>query len=352
MKLDTGNLKLGTGKLKPGTENVKLIGLANELGPDRSRLFIPYGSYGHSKGLQVFEKADATEMANSFDQDKPFYIGHPDAENLHDKYRDHSAYGWITGIDVGNEGMTLLVNWTEPGQKLLDNNQFKRWSPLWRCRQVGNVMRPARLRSAGLVHEPNMGLEIPNETPEQEETHTMKDALIKLLNLSNEATDEEVTTALQEKMQTLENEATALKEKVATLETSLTDKNEKVQELENEQTELQKQVMLANEARAELLLDNALSEGRITPAQKPAFKTKFAGNFVEAANELATTDSGMKTRSQTDGLKKRSSAQRSGQEQMIEAANEIMTAQNCSFNAAWAKAKAKNPALFNEQKGN
>ena len=109
----------------------------------------------------------------------PVYQGHPDVAELASKYPDKGALGWVTHIELVNEGsaaknaenakgfanfassaakdkggLLLHVEWDrDPGRG------FKWFSPYWfanESERQGNVHMVGKIASIGLVNNPNI----------------------------------------------------------------------------------------------------------------------------------------------------------------------------------------------------
>jgi hypothetical protein len=306
--------------------NLILIGGANELKPVNNVLKIPFGSYDHPLGLQVFGLAEAQSCVESFNElakvpgfrGLPVYIGHPDVKGFQDKYRDHSAYGWIAAMTANEaEGrLDLAVQWNGPGAALVANEQFAYFSPLWLNARRGTRLHPVALKSVGLTQEPNIQyLAVACEMAGDEATNQGVPMDLKKLRdwLASRWKHE---TALESAPNELViEEAIALLDareaELATHAAALATANEAVPEavaatLAQVQAELEtanESVQAIRAAHSGLLLDVALSDGRITPATRVKWEERFAANFDATANELALIDPAMKTKSVTKAAK-------------------------------------------------
>ena len=106
------------------------------------------------------------------------------------------------------------------------------------------------------------------------------------------------------------------------------------------------EVACANErkARIDLLLSNALADGRVTPAGKPAWEKNLTEKFDEFAPALANEKPVMKTESKTAG-RKPGAAEQTVQGTIVALVNEAK-GKGMSHDAAYAHVKSTNPALF------
>jgi hypothetical protein len=342
------------------------------------QLVIPYGERPHSSGLQVFDLSDASAIVEAFNQAAaapewkglPFYIGHPDVPAFREKYPDTRAYGWITAVNAKPDGLTLAVDWTDAGNALLADHAYGWFSQRWYClpqsRGGRRVLRPRMLKSAGLTNEPNwnvMPVTVANEDPQPDKENAMnlyerlRDLIAKegveseddvynyvsetiaALQSSRESaeTQKEAEDAANEHNQTLRQQIETLTEQKDAAQASLDAANES----------------LAQEraARAELLIDAAISDGRITPARKEHYVGRFGQDFEIAANELAGEAGGMKTKSNLDDAAARGNSQRNARSQIVDAVNEALPEHDNNWHRAYMAVKRKRPELFATTEG-
>lgn len=370
-------------------KNLILIGTANELKAVNNVLKIPFGSYDHLQGLQIFGLADANNCVEAFNESAkvpgfrglPIYIGHPDVKSFQDKYRDHAAYGWITAM-IANEAegrLEMTVEWTAPGEQLIANEAFAYFSPLWlSVKKAGNV-HPFKIKSVGLTQEPNIQfLAIACEeeqTTEGDQNMNLLQRLLALLpeTVSKNITDDDGIVGFFQKMldgfkamresqkerykaedaayMALENE-----DPIAGFIAYLQIIKDEAVALANEVpaataatlTQVQEELVVANEAlttlrtaHSKLLLDGALQDGRITPATRLKWEGRFAeekSDFMALANELGSIDPVMKTTRITKGAKPGDNGGATHAD-VITLANEMCSDGKTSFESAYARAK-------------
>jgi hypothetical protein len=353
---------------------------------------VPFGSFPHKQGLQLFDRAAAEEIVAAHNStlnrlvrhfgggSYPVYVGHPDLPGTKDT--DKRAYGWIENMAARTDGLHLSVKWSDAGRELVENAHFKFYSPLWWTRKVKGGIRPVALKSMGLTNDPNIPVpalanesemqESRDQNPEEENepTDNMKEILA-ALGLEEGATPEEVLakiTALndaaaeKQAAETKAGEAETAKaeseEKITGLENSLSDKiiglaaaNEKVTALEGTIT------IAANHA-----VQAAVVAGRITPAEaeEKAAEILAANDFAAALQDLGKLPAKVKTESATGdlgGAKSRlviaandeAKSRREERAQLVE--NEFQATNPAQSlgerkRIAWQRAQRKNPELF------
>jgi hypothetical protein len=356
---------------------------------------VPYGTYPHKQGLQLFDKAAAEEIVATHNSTLskitrfvtgatyPIYVGHPDLPGSKDS--DKRAYGWIENMRVTEEGLHLSAKWSDAGRDLVENAHFKFYSPLWWTKKVKGGIRPISLKSMGLTNDPNIPVpalanesEMPetrDQKPEGEESQTeqqttesMKPEILAALGLEEGATPEEVLAKITE----LKDAASAANTEKSELETAKADAEAKATEYEGKKTEAENALATAHEkitaleTGLEIAAGNAVAAavqaGRITPADAEVKKAELlAANDLQAAlDELIKLPVVMKTTSATGDLG-------TAKARLVIAANDESAAakaeratlvdnefQNTNpalslgerKRIAWNRARAKNPELF------
>ncbi len=261
-------------------------------------LEIPYGRYPHKKsgvtqtvgpkalaGIRARLAAAKADGAPGI----PVYAGHPDVPDLAARYPDKSAKGWVTECAEEGGVMRLAVEWVEsppaPGA-------FIYFSPYF----AGADISPAEteiddMMSVGLTNRPNSTrFRLPNEAADEGQTNkqergTMKKVL-ELLSLPETATEEEAAAAVQKLIDEKAALARKSEEAAAEAQTAAANCAEAKKGLANER-----------EARIGLLLDCALSEGRVTPATRPVWEGRLRKDFANEAEALGKAAPALKTRS-------------------------------------------------------
>jgi hypothetical protein len=161
---------------------------------------IPFGSWPHSRGLQIFGKAEAENIVSAFKSTwsklkravtgLPVYKGHPDVPEFADEFPDRTEYGQVADMEVRPDGLAIKQVLSQAGAELVKSG-WKFISPFWDAKPAGTqsgVTRwfPTKIFSIGLVKKPN----IPNKSLANQEPDLMNKAdLIKLFGLAAEATD-------------------------------------------------------------------------------------------------------------------------------------------------------------------
>ena len=358
---------------------------SNEFSVQADWLKIPYGDHLHQPTgvIQRLTRQVAETMSDSFKSfaarlgrlfgGSPVFVGHPDDPKLANEYPDKKSYGWIMDMEAREDGFYLKPKWSSAGEELIANAFYKWFSPFWGCSDIARengkrIVAPTRLISLGLTNSPNIEGILPLANDKQSPkgvSKEMKEKLITLLGLANEATDEHILTAATALKTAKDAADLALsneKAAKATAETALS--NAKIAE-----TSLQTQITasasaLANErkARIELVLDNAQAAGKITPAQRPQraadllvlSNVEGGKDFDVKLVELSNAKPVMNTESKTKDLGKRNSdtvAQRDAsirRDKVLNLVNEKMQKTGADYETAFANIRKEQPVLFAE----
>ena len=317
----------------------------------------PYGVYRYGAArcddgrmhevLQVWDRAAAERVAEALPPEGiPVYVGHPDVPELAGRYPDKGAKGWVTAVEPGEEGAILRVDWFDkpaPGA-------FKWFSPYW----LGEMGAPAadgtvrmeidRIASIGLVNNPRIPdfafaceLDGPQTSPDNPKGIPMdKTKLAVLLGLPEDAGEEQILEAIA----ALKATAEAAEAQLDAANTDLDAAKGEAEKACEEKKAVEEALANARADHAELLLANALSDGRVTPATAPTWRANLKKDFARYSKALANERAQVPTASRLAGRP-------TGTVRSLRAlANEIAREEGISFDAAWLKAKAANPALF------
>ena len=203
----------------PSETSVTLNGIelsnSTEEKPVPDWIEIPLGNHDHRVALQVFDKESAEQIIANFrslgkrSKGLPFYEGHPDVDPA--RWPDRSAKGWIKDMALTDTALRLKVVWNAAGHDLVANEKYAYFSPTWGCLPVqgrSGALRPIRLRSVGLVNEPNIGV-MPLTNEQSKGTPTMPPWLLELLGLSADATEEQLRDAIAAKLKAAQDAALA-----------------------------------------------------------------------------------------------------------------------------------------------
>lgn len=369
------------------TEGFKFSFFSNEAKADTADNWVqlsPYGRFPNASGLQVFTKQDALNICNEFTSAAavgtrilgiPFYVGHPDHEAFKDVYKDKRAYGRIKTLEARDTGLFANVRWSGDAKQMIQEEAYHGHSVNWRMKKIGGEWHPVSLKSVGFTNDPQIPVEPITAANEKQENIMDKKLIAKALGLSEESTEEQIITAVNEAQKNVvayaafktalttagvkteasdilavANEVKALKEKNVIDSTEAANEKKRA---DQEKARADKAVIdFANErkARAGVLISTALTQGRITAAEKVTYETEFANEstFEATVTKLASAKAKLPTNSRVNGVVSGITPESRGKvEQISEFVNEVQ-AQNpkLSHMEATAMAKKKKPELF------
>lgn len=358
---------------------------------------LPWGDYQHEDvGAQLLDISAGNSAARHFRNawakiksmvgarhEPPIYWGHPDEAAFGEKYQNTTRYGELKEIQPREDGLYVRTEFTPDGQRLLADAKAKGqklfYSPRFLLRPISDTAtRVVGILSLGLTPQPNIrDVAAANSKPEI--TDTMKpdqlNKLRELYKLPATATADEVFAKVEAAANatvSASNEQAETGRKVLKLEGDISAANEKAlkaeQDLATEKeahkaTEQARQTALtsASNARAEhreSLLTAAQLSGRITPGERPSWKTRFETDFVSASNALATLKPAVKTATTTGNLRERSPEEVTAKVEIRTEVEKLISASNgkLPYEKAFLQVK-RNPKfkshfeLLNQQSG-
>ena len=192
----------------------------------------------------------------------------------------------------------------------------------------------------------------------------MNEWLKQLFGMANEATEEQLKEKItnvkktadekDEAVKALANETLAKKSAETSLQAANSAKSAAETELANEKKakeEAEKVFSNERKERIELLVNCAIADGRITPADKQKWVSSLNDDFETKSADLANAQKSLKTSSVTDGLGTRSSNTQDRQGQILSLVNEHMEKTGQSYHDSYMAVKnnSKHKGLFEEE---
>ena len=177
----------------------------------------PIGEFPHAESgaVQVIDAEAVQAMATAFQAGTELLI---DFEHeSHDPDKRTEAAGWIQNVEARADGLWMQPRWSDSGTACILGGRYRYISPVWLakdCQQLsGNRVRPLRINDAGLTNSPNLkglvplanrqGNPAPDPTKKTPTTMDYKSQLLKMLGLAADATDEQITAAIQAALDTM-----------------------------------------------------------------------------------------------------------------------------------------------------
>ena len=259
---------------------------------------LPAGPEIEGRDGRKWRLDDVAHVAlSSYDSDRDIPIDYEHATEIKAPEGEPApAAGWIKQLQVRGGALWGEVEWTERGRQMVAGREYRYLSPVFAFeRESGNIVR---LLSAGLTNNPNLRMTALNR-----EGATMNKEILAALGLAEDATDEQVVTAIN----TLKQERDSAEEKARNSADSSSappslekfvpraDYDQAVQRAANAEAkvaEAEKQA-LDNEIEAEIT--KALEAGKITPATADYHRAQCKAEgglerfkkYIEAAPEVA-----------------------------------------------------------------
>jgi phage I-like protein len=291
----------------------KTMSLANSFTVTQPELIqiSPYGKFPHAKGYQKIDAGSADTIVKSFNSflaklgrrfaGVPLYIGHPDVPEWQHIHSDKRAYGWLTELFAHADGLYGKVKWSKAGQEILENAHFKFLSPYWEASKIGqengqSVYQPNRLISVGLTNEPNLPvLPLANNADESTGLDTLT-----VVGESTALFRTTVTSGPTNKTLTNENKDISKTSDATTAQPAELDTPDIGQDLPNTLSELESTVRgleqrvttlshsynTIDERIRSIVVDNAIANTKIPPAQRKFWLNELKLNFENACLEL------------------------------------------------------------------
>lgn len=330
--------------------------LANALNIDNEgwALLAPYGDShypipnengGHTTVIQRITKESAQAMVETwnstfsrikrFFRGGPIYSGHPDRKGFEHLYPDKEVKGLFNELQVRDNGLYVRPLFNDAGAQLLEGGRKLFFSGRWPAKQTGTkdgmpVFEPYNVISIGLTPNPNLPTEMLNSKPgagatengagargtnqtdnPMNERQKLIAALISagILTLNNEATDEQVVTAVRG-LHAQAATVTTLTNERDTLKTTLAARDAEVTNLKKAATDTATQFENERKTLINHSLDRAQKLGAITEADRKVWEGRLTRDFANefpAFEKLAPT---VKTDADPNAIGGRRDAQR------------------------------------------
>ncbi len=264
----------------------------------------------------------------------PIYHGHPDVDP--EMWPDDKRIGKITQLNARPDGLWGFAEWNSIGKE----NKAEGWwiypSPRWDAPPGQTRFAPDRLISVGLTNTPRIKESEPvhNSHLETETNNIMDPKLIRQkLGLAPEATDEEVLA----KLDTVTAAATASEDVKTDLETVQTENDE----MANSITGKDREITQLREAHNNSLLDSAVSDTRITAAERPDWARRLTGaNRAEEINSLTALPKKLNGKGLDLSDRREDRAQGDDlREQVANSVAKLQKEDGLSYSEAWKKTK-------------
>ncbi|XWN36087.1 MAG: phage protease [Balneola sp.] len=260
---------------------------------------IPIGSYPfHHNGAHDVTKEHIDQMVTNFNATGKELLIDWEHKSL---WGDTRAAGWINKLEAREDGLYCnYPEFTKSAKEQIDDREYRYFSPVYKLESInknGDSIG-AIVDSVAITNRPYFDNEIDHignseSTGEPDQTeirdtsknHSIdmklnKEALAKL-GLDENATEEQVNEAI------LNSAAPEAEETTDEPETTKTNSSEeKPQWAKDLEKKFDDQEKVNKAAQVDALINSAISEGKILPADKPAWEAKANSDFAGAKKIL------------------------------------------------------------------
>lgn len=278
------------------------------LGDDGWALLAPFGDTAYplkignrtETVIQRITKENATEMVNAFKsvvgkvnrwlRGSPIYLGHPDDPQTGHKYPVKDQVGMFADLEVRDNGLYVKPIFNSKGAEVLDKPEKYYFSGRWPVKLTGKrgdmaVYEPINVTSIGMTRNPNLPTEMLNTENDFMDRTKLIAVLAKAgITLSNEATDAQVEAAIE-----------SIGAAKLTAETTLANERKTIVDLNAELKTLKDQNEAARKSEIESLINERITSGVITEAEKSLWQSRLNANFVNEAPALKALQPKLKT---------------------------------------------------------
>ncbi len=256
----------------------------NRIGGNITSLVAPKGRFPHRLGMQVVDDAALERILTdlrSREQDVVVDYDHGSMDHTATSSGSARAAGWIkpSTARVTPKGITAVIRWTGKAERLIGSGEYRYLSPVFEFdpeKSAEGELSIKRLVNAGLTNNPNIGDMKPLNDSQEEKRMDLLEKIVALLKLDSAATEEDVFKAISgllEKRSETDLSMNGLFSQLAV--NNLTEATRKITELSKPPLASEGEIVLLREKLKDYenretveLVNNALSEGKISPYQK------------------------------------------------------------------------------------
>lgn len=226
---------------------------------------IPAGEFVGDDGRVWINSDPHAIVQNSDVKNMPWDIEHA-THKLGSKGEPAPAYGWIEELKVGDDGAVLgRVEFNDEGQDIISQRKYRFYSPAFFHDNHGVV---TKIASTGFTNVPNLPtLPALNRKEDDMSKAQLSTVILTTLGLAADATEEDAVGAIN----TLKNDKQLALNRAQTLDlTKFVPKETHLLALNRAETAESKLTEI-RESEFEALVDGAISDGKVAPANKAMF---------------------------------------------------------------------------------
>lgn len=177
------------------------------------------------------------------------------------------AVGWIEELEVRDGAVWGRVEWTEEGRKAVEKREYRYLSPVFDYTPEGRHI--LRLTSVGLTNMPNLPLTALNN--QQKESKMSLKAICQALGLKEDASEQDVLTAIAGKNADLESAKNRQTQPDLTKFVPRAEFDRVTERATNAEQKLADRESADLDAQISTKIDAAVKDGKIAPASKDYF---------------------------------------------------------------------------------
>jgi phage I-like protein len=258
-----------------------------ETGEDGWIKIVPVGKFPvHPGGAHEILKRHIQEMAVNFTNTKKDLLFDYDHASL---WGTTKAAGWSNKVEAREDGLYIQYpEFTPTAKALIENREYRYFSPVYYLNSLsrGGDEIGAQIISVALTNMPYMENEIDSIGNSQnfikEEDMKLSPETLKGLGLPEDATPEQIENAITEqskKINAVQAELEASKQESETLRANQTS-------LENRLEKLEKGDESRNSQAAETLINQAVADGKILPADRDIWLNQAKTDYENVKKAL------------------------------------------------------------------
>ncbi len=256
-----------------------------EPGEDGFVKIVPIGKFPvHPNGPHEIIPRHIREMEQNFKNSGVDLLFDFDHESL---WGNTKAAGWSSEVQAREDGLYVKYpEFTPAAQQAIQNREYRYFSPVYRLQSLNKAGEEvgAKLISVALTNTPYMDNEIDaignSENLNLGDKQMLNKEALALLGLAEDATPEQVQQAIAaqtEKINSLQSEIDQLKQNSEQQKTALEDRLKNIEQIVNSQ----------REKDAEQLIEQAINDGKILPADKAIWINAAKADYDATAQQLS-----------------------------------------------------------------
>ena len=235
--------------------------------PERIPLLPLPDTQGRVRGAdgRTWTLPPADALIAAFNQPLPLDVNHS-TELSAPKGGDSPAFGWITGLEPGDDAAYLYgrVEWTPRGKRAVNNREYRFLSPVFlHTKDTGR--RVVRITSAALTNSPNFALAL-NSAFADDEDPTMLKEILAALGLKEDASAQDAITAINTLQTDKQKALNAAEQPSLDKFVPRGDYDAALERATNAEQKLAEQHKAQHDAEIDTEIKAALKAGKITPA--------------------------------------------------------------------------------------